>query len=92
MACISGEFSYEVINLGESQIVRLDLLIMLLEDALHCQAFFDRQPLQDAVGPMTFIDGTKPERMLGYHPRTKTAEGIRRFAEWFQPSSQQKHV
>jgi UDP-glucuronate 4-epimerase len=83
-ACISGDFGYEVFNLGESQIVRLDRLIELLEDALGKKAIIDRQPAQPGDVPLTFADVTKAKTQLGYDPKVKIEEGIRRFAEWFQ--------
>lgn len=83
-ACISREFGYEIINIGESQIVRLDQLIELLEDALGKKAIIDRQPLQPGDVPLTFADVTKAKRLLGYEPQVKIEEGIRRFARWFQ--------
>jgi len=86
-ACISREFGYEVFNLGESQTVRLDQLIALLEEALGRKAIIDRQPPQPGDVPVTFADVSKAGRMLGYQPRVKIAEGIRRFAEWFERSA-----
>lgn len=83
-ACISRKFGYEIINLGESQIVRLDQLIELLEDALGKKAILDTQPMQPGDVPLTFADVTKARRLLGYEPQVKIEEGIRRFARWFQ--------
>jgi len=85
-ACISRDFGYEVFNLGESQIVRLDRLIELLEDALGKKAIIDRKPTQPGDVPLTFADVTKAKRVLGYEPQVKIEEGIRRFARWFQLS------
>ncbi len=45
-ACVERRFGYEIFNLGESQTVRLDELIAVLEDALGCRARIDRQPPQ----------------------------------------------
>jgi UDP-glucuronate 4-epimerase len=83
-ACISRKFGYEIINLGESQIVRLDQLIELLEEALGKKAIIDSQPMQPGDVPLTFADVTKARRLLGYEPQVKIEEGIRRFARWFQ--------
>lgn len=85
-ACITRDFGYEIFNLGESQIVRLDRLIELLEDALGKKAIIDRQPSQPGDVPLTFADVTKARKMLGYEPQVKIEEGVRRFAQWFQTS------
>lgn len=85
-ACISRNFGYEVFNLGESQIVRLDRLIELLEDAIGKKAEIDRRPDQPGDVPLTYADVSKARRMLGYEPQVKIEEGIRRFAQWFRSS------
>jgi len=52
MACTQQEFGFEIYNLGESQTVRLDRLIALLEEALGRKAVIERLPPQpgDAKG------------------------------------------
>lgn len=87
MACTRSNFGYEVFNLGESQTVRLDLLISLLEAALQKKAIIDRQPAQPGDVPRTFANISKAQAKLGYHPATKIAEGIPKFVEWFRKHS-----
>jgi UDP-glucuronate 4-epimerase len=84
IACTQKEFGYEIINLGESQTVKLAELIDLLEKALGKRATIDRQPPQPGDVPITFADISKAQRLLGYHPRIKIAEGIPRFVEWLE--------
>jgi UDP-glucuronate 4-epimerase len=43
--------AYEIFNLGESETIRLDKLISLIESALGKKAVIDRQPLQPAMCP-----------------------------------------
>jgi UDP-glucuronate 4-epimerase len=74
---------YDVFNLGESQTVRLDELIALLEKALGRTAVIDRQPPQPGDVPVTFADISKARAKLGYAPRTKIQDGIPKFVEWF---------
>ncbi len=88
-AAIDYEASlYEVINLGESQTVELRELIKLLEKELNVRTVIDRKPPQPGDVPQTFADITKARRLLGYDPRTKIEEGIRRFVEWFNDEEQ----
>ncbi len=75
---------YEVFNLGESQTVELNQLIALLEKELDRHAIVERHPLQPGDVPQTFADVEKARRLLGYDPRTKIEDGIRRFVEWFR--------
>ena len=84
IACTQRDFGYEIFNLGESQTVRLDHLIRLLETALGCSAIIDRQPSQPGDVPRTFADITKARTKLGYHPITQIAEGIPKFVSWFK--------
>ncbi len=75
---------YEIFNLGESQTIELKELINLLEQNLDMHAEIDHQPMQPGDVPITFADISKSERMLGYHPTTKIADGIPKFIEWFR--------
>ena len=84
LACTHREFGFGIYNLGESQTVTLSELISLLEQALGKKAVLDRQLLQPGDVPITYADISKARRDLGYDPRTKIAEGIPRFVEWFR--------
>jgi len=61
--------------LGESQTIRLDRLIQLVEIAVGNKAVFDRQPLQPGDVPLTFADISKACVRLGYQPQVKAEEG-----------------
>lgn len=86
LACTRREFGYGVYNLGESQTVRLDELISQLEKSIGKTAIIDRQPPQPGDVPVTFADISRARADLGYAPKTKIAEGIPRFVEWFRSS------
>jgi UDP-glucuronate 4-epimerase len=82
MACTQKEFGYDIFNLGESQTVRLDQLIALLEGALGKKAVINRQPPQPGDVPLTCADITKARAKLGYAPRVKIGQGIPLFVDW----------
>ena len=84
MACARKEFGFEIFNLGESQTIRLDQLISLIESAVGKQAVIDRQPHQPGDVPITFADISKAQRLLGYDPQVKAEKGIPLFVEWFR--------
>jgi UDP-glucuronate 4-epimerase len=84
LACTKKEFGFDIFNLGESQTVRLDYLIQLVEKSLGKQAVIDRQPFQPGDVPITYADIAKAREKLGYHPSVKIEEGIPRFVEWFR--------
>jgi UDP-glucuronate 4-epimerase len=78
----AGQFC-DVFNLGENQTTTLAELIALIENAVGKKAIIERKPEQPGDVPVTFADITKARALLGYNPRTKIAEGIPKFAEWF---------
>lgn len=78
---------FEIFNLGESQTVELNELIALLERGLDIRAVIDRQPLQPGDVPITFADISKSREVLGYDPKTKIADGIPKFVEWFRTTT-----
>ena len=87
IACTQKEFGYEIFNLGESQTVKLNDLIKLLEKALDKKAVIDRQPVQPGDVPITFADISKARARLGYNPRVKIEQGLPKFVDWFLKSN-----
>ncbi len=84
MASLAVDVGYEIINLGDSETVRLDELISLIEEAVGKKARIDRQPAQPGDVPTTCADITKARRLLGYEPRVPIHEGLRRYVEWYR--------
>ena len=77
---------YEIFNLGESETVKLNYLIKLLEENLGKRAVIERRPMQPGDVPRTFADISKAKELLGYNPQTKIEAGIKKFVEWFKIS------
>jgi UDP-glucuronate 4-epimerase len=75
---------FEIYNLGESQTTSLNELIRLIEEALGKKAIIERLEPQPGDVSMTYADISKAERKLGYHPKIKMEEGIKRFVEWYK--------
>ena len=83
IACTRKEFGYQIYNLGESQTVKLERLIELLENALGQKALVKRLPPQSGDVPLTFADITKAREQLDYQPQIRIEQGIALFANWF---------
>src|SRR5206468_2345884 len=81
-ACTRKEFGYEIFNLGESQTVRLDWLVELLEQSLGKKAIIQRQPAQPGDVPRTCADVSKARKALGYNPTVKIERGLPLFIDW----------
>jgi UDP-glucuronate 4-epimerase len=87
MACTQAKFGYEIFNLGESQTVKLSVLIELLESALGRRAVVETHSPQAGDVPLTYADISKARARLGYNPSVKIEQGIQLFVDWFQKSA-----
>lgn len=75
---------YNIYNLGESQPVRLDVLIGEIEKALGKKAKINRLPDQPGDVRRTYADIDKSVRELGYKPQTRIEEGLKKFVQWLR--------
>jgi len=81
-AC-QGQGRSDIFNLGEAQTVSLLDLVAHLENILKVKAkrrFADYLP-GDVFA--TFADLSQSEMILGYRPRIKIEEGLKKFCEWY---------
>ncbi len=76
--------TFDIFNLGESETTTLNELIGEIEAALGKSAQIEQMPEQAGDMPLTCADISKARRLLGYDPRTKIAEGIPKFVEWYR--------
>ena len=76
--------AYEIVNLGESETVRLTRLIELIATELGVDPVIERLPPQPGDVERTFADISKARRLLAYAPSTGIEEGIRRFVRWYR--------
>lgn len=75
---------YEVLNLGNDEMVALLDMIAALEEVLGVEAqirFLDEQP---GDVPRTWANLDKARQLLGYHPSTAFRHGLELFASWIQ--------
>jgi UDP-glucuronate 4-epimerase len=75
---------FEIYNLGESQTTSLRELIRLIEEALGRKANVEVLESQPGDVSITYADISKAKEMLGYQPRVKMEEGIKRFVQWYK--------
>lgn len=74
----------EVYNLGAGAPMELMEMIELLETNLNIKAIRNMMPMQLGDVPMTISDISKAKRLIGYEPKTKLAEGVKQFAQWYR--------
>lgn len=86
-----GGGSYEIVNLGESRTVSLRQMIATLADVMGVEPIIERLPLQPGDVLRTHADVSKAERLFGYRPSTEFGDGVRRFIDWFEQSSEERY-
>lgn len=74
---------YEILNLGESQVVALTEMVATIEKALKVTAHKKILPMQPGDVTKTNADITKAKTLIGYKPDTDFQNGIKKFVEWF---------
>ncbi|WKS95362.1 GDP-mannose 4,6-dehydratase [Riemerella columbina] len=74
---------YEIINLGESEVVTLNAMLQTIETTMEKTAIRNQQPMQPGDVQKTNADIQKAKKMIGYAPSTNFQNGIKKFVEWF---------
>ena len=74
---------YEIINLGENEVVNLDTMLTTIEESLSKKADRNVLPMQPGDVQRTNADITKARQLIQYSPSTKFQNGIKKFVEWF---------
>ena len=76
--------AFHIVNLGESEPIRLGRLVEALEEATEREARIDRRPVPPGDVERTFADISRARELLGYAPRVGLEEGLRRFVAWYR--------
>lgn len=74
---------YEIINLGENEVINLSEMLSTIESALDKTATKKLLPMQPGDVQKTNADITKAKTLIGYQPDTHFQNGIKKFVEWF---------
>lgn len=74
---------YEIINLGESEVINLSEMLSTIENTLDKTTTKKILPLQPGDVQKTNADITKARTLIGYQPDTHFQNGIKKFVEWF---------
>ncbi|MBI3632771.1 MAG: GDP-mannose 4,6-dehydratase [Candidatus Vogelbacteria bacterium] len=77
------DLKYEIYNLGGENPVTLMTFIKLIEDYLGKKANIKFLPMQPGDVKETFADINKARRDLGFDPKVKIDEGVKKFLNWF---------
>lgn len=75
---------FRVLNIGNSDQVKLLSFIEAIEAELGCTARKNLLPMQTGDVPSTWADTSRLESIIGYKPATNYKEGISRFVRWYR--------
>ena len=75
---------FRVVNIGNSQTVRLMDFIEAIEEALGIKAKRNYMDMQPGDVPATWADASLLESLTGYRPQTDVRTGVARFVEWYK--------
>jgi UDP-glucuronate 4-epimerase len=84
VAAVDRPLSYQVINLGRGEPVRMADFVELIEELVGKQALMTAPPAPPSEPPITYADITKARDLLDYNPTVSVAEGMHRFWGWYQ--------
>ena len=74
---------YELINLGNNNPVPVLDFVQTLEDLTGKQAVKEMIPAQPGDVVATYADIERAQNKLGFTPKTRLAEGLRQFVNWY---------
>lgn len=75
---------FRIVNIGNSDKVRLLDFVDAIEDCLGNKAVRNYMPMQMGDVPATWADTALLQQLTGYRPQTDFREGIARFVAWFR--------
>ena len=74
---------FRIVNIGNSDKVRLLDFIEAIEECLGKKAERNYMGMQTGDVPATWADASLLQQLTGYRPQTNFKDGIARFVEWF---------
>ncbi len=74
---------FRIVNIGNSDKVRLLDFVDAIEDALGRKAIRNYMPMQTGDVPATWADATLLSNLTGTRPQTPFREGVEQFVRWY---------
>ena len=81
---LSPAAPYRVVNIGNSDTVRLMDFVDAIEAACGREAIKNFMPMQTGDVPATWADATLLKQLTGYSPQTNVRDGIAQFVKWYR--------
>lgn len=74
---------YEILNLGNSNPIKLKDMIRTIEMAINKKAIIINKPMQQGDVNITYAQIDKAKKLIQYEPKTDFITGINLFVKWF---------
>ncbi|MEL6411257.1 MAG: GDP-mannose 4,6-dehydratase [Pseudomonadota bacterium] len=81
---ISDVAPYRLVNIGNSEPVKLMDFIAAIEDAIGEKAEKNFMEMQPGDVPATWADASLLKALTGYLPQVSVADGVARFVSWYR--------
>jgi len=81
---LSPAAPWRVVNIGNSEKVRLMDFVTAIEDACGREAVKNFMPMQKGDVPATWADATLLKELTGYAPHTDVRDGVTQFVAWYR--------
>ena len=81
---LSNVAPFRVVNIGNSNKIKLLDFIDTIEDILGKKAIRNYMPMQKGDVSATWADASLLQNLTGYKPKTNFKDGIARFIEWYR--------
>ena len=81
---LSPNAPWRVVNIGNSDKVRLLDFVEVIEDVLGKKAIRNYMPMQMGDVPATWADAGLLHRLTGYRPQTNLRDGMVKFVAWYR--------
>lgn len=88
MFAVEKDLNYEIINLGESETINLNDLLILIEELTEQKIQREYSPMQPGDVLTTYADIEKAQRLLNYKPATPVREGISKYIGWLEEADE----
>lgn len=81
---LGKKLDFQILNIGNSRPIPLSRVISLIEKWLGKKAQIRYFPERSGDPRITFADISTAEKLIGYHPKVRIEDGIKRFIAWYK--------
>jgi UDP-glucuronate 4-epimerase len=81
---ISPAAPFRIVNIGNSEMVRLEDFIEAIEEEIGIKAVRNYMPMQTGDVPKSWADATLLKNLTGYQPQTGFRTGVANFVQWYR--------